>query len=1371
MQSATRRGAGAPPRKVAAAMWPDGGASAPECDLADLLADRPTPGATAAVSGASPTAAASPAKSFQYQLEGVEVLFPYQAYDCQLAYMAMVIRALKAGGNALLESPTGTGKTLCLLCAVLSWRRWMIGRAATRNEATSTLESTAAQSALMRNIPRVFYSSRTHSQLAQVMNELKRTSFTVRSGIIASREHLCINHSVVQLTSATARDLACNRRIRERTCEYFNRQDVMEQEMATYMQGTRDIEDMLGFGREKQVCPFFLSRVALDESDVILLPYNYLVDPAVRRSQRINLQNSIVIFDEGHNLEGFLSDAASMDLDGLAISGAVAELDRVRPLLSMYQGGYSAPAAKGDAHATSLGPKPTGQDDDQLDVGQGSGGKVMLTDSSVLVIKALLLEIERAIYALPLSPEGLAIQPGDAIYSLLGECRVDFDSFALLHPFIEGIVEILAADAERRRLPSSTIHMVAVRAFLRRLFDTEEGASSPLSTIEDLALSLTSGGGGPPAKRQLEAIKVARLQAAREFFKFVIQEERPSGSGPGSGGNFSMRGTAARKIGFWSFNPGLMMQEMAAQGVRSFIITSGTLSPLKSFAIDLRTPFEFTLENGHVIDPASQLYARVIPRGPNRVVLNSSFERRGSSEYLSELGLTLVRLMAVIPDGVLVFFPTYSVMASALAFWRRPGASGESLFGMMSRHKLIQVEPRSSKKDFEQAINDYHQSVNEAVEQRRGGRPRRRPVEGDKGALPLLSGRQTGGALFAVCRGKASEGVDFADSLSRGVIITGLPFAPYLDPRVKLKREILDESARRAPGTTGAEATLSGTEWYHQSAMRAVNQALGRSIRHRFDYSAVFLLDERFSRPTHASGLPIWFRQSLSTEWDFEHLLAGLAGFFQEAPERVAAAHSMGLNAGGVPGSATGPADGAAGDLAAPAAVAAAEEASDHESTPTQPAAGAALEPASRAALRERWRTGPRPTLTLKPDEEHPSDGELDKGGATADRWAEAEHSATLETSQRLAAVRSDTLHHSDATLRRLATGATVLASGEESMAGGAGKPTPGATAASGGAPSSYLNYLRQVMPAETLRPFVRLLVQIRDGCSGARGREQQAAARRAFFGPGNDLYARLFVLISRGLSRSDQIGVLRGFRSFVPGEFAAGYNESCLEFLGDQPDCAFFRAAGLPGKVTAANVPLVPDVGQRTASIQALSSSMPVAPGQQRSGSEAAPAGPAASRRQPPPLAPVPVPGPIPAPAPAPGPGPTRGLPRGVDVAAPSARASAAIVAQARAAGTRRQAASAPAGVASLSDLLFAGGGGPGASGSPGCSSCLFCRKALVRPRAGALVTGSPPFVAGCEHAGCYNCWLTYLRTAHGVVCPICRRSTSLLTLKPAQR
>lgn len=51
------------------------------------------------------------------------------------------------------------------------------------------------------------------------------------------------------------------------------------------------------------------------------------------------------------------------------------------------------------------------------------------------------------------------------------------------------------------------------------------------------------------------------------------------------------------------------------------------------------------------------------------------------------------------------------------------------------------------------------------------------------------------GAIFmAVCRGKVSEGLDFANNNGRAVLITGLPFPPLKDPRVILKKRYLDEN-------------------------------------------------------------------------------------------------------------------------------------------------------------------------------------------------------------------------------------------------------------------------------------------------------------------------------------------------------------------------------------------------------------------------------------------------------------------------------------------------------------------------------------------------------------------------------------------------
>ena len=85
-----------------------------------------------------------------------------------------------------------------------------------------------------------------------------------------------------------------------------------------------------------------------------------------------------------------------------------------------------------------------------------------------------------------------------------------------------------------------------------------------------------------------------------------------------------------------------------------------------------------------------------------------------------------------------------------------------------------------------------------------------------------------GAIFFAVCRGKVSEGLDFADRNGRAVIITGLPFPNVKDPHVVLKRQFLDERAALQKKGGIITTRLTGGDWYRQSAYRAVNQAIGR---------------------------------------------------------------------------------------------------------------------------------------------------------------------------------------------------------------------------------------------------------------------------------------------------------------------------------------------------------------------------------------------------------------------------------------------------------------------------------------------------------------------------------------------------------------
>jgi regulator of telomere elongation helicase 1 len=60
-------------------------------------------------------------KENSFLLDDITLYFPYKPYDCQVKYMSTVVKSLVQRTHAALESPTGTGKTLCLLTACLAW--------------------------------------------------------------------------------------------------------------------------------------------------------------------------------------------------------------------------------------------------------------------------------------------------------------------------------------------------------------------------------------------------------------------------------------------------------------------------------------------------------------------------------------------------------------------------------------------------------------------------------------------------------------------------------------------------------------------------------------------------------------------------------------------------------------------------------------------------------------------------------------------------------------------------------------------------------------------------------------------------------------------------------------------------------------------------------------------------------------------------------------------------------------------------------------------------------------------------------------------------------------------------------------------------
>ncbi len=122
-----------------------------------------------------------------YKIAAYDVDFPHKAYGVQLGFMEKVLKALDSKSNALLEAPTGSGKTLSLLCAALAWQRQqkidvckVDYEVEVKGEPSSEVDepqhTDAPDGSLYpenkqkqkRRCTRIYYATRTHSQIAQV---------------------------------------------------------------------------------------------------------------------------------------------------------------------------------------------------------------------------------------------------------------------------------------------------------------------------------------------------------------------------------------------------------------------------------------------------------------------------------------------------------------------------------------------------------------------------------------------------------------------------------------------------------------------------------------------------------------------------------------------------------------------------------------------------------------------------------------------------------------------------------------------------------------------------------------------------------------------------------------------------------------------------------------------------------------------------------------------------------------------------------------------------------------------------------------------------------------------------------------------------
>lgn len=74
---------------------------------------------------------------------------------------------------------------------------------------------------------------------------------------------------------------------------------------------------------------------------------------------------------------------------------------------------------------------------------------------------------------------------------------------------------------------------------------------------------------------------------------------------------------------------------------------------------------------------------------------------------------------------------------------------------------------------------------------------------------------------------------------------------------------------------------LQGHELYINLCMKAVNQSIGRAVRHQNDFAALILLDRRYARPEIKQRLPGWIRDQVTVADRFGSMVQQTAAFFK----------------------------------------------------------------------------------------------------------------------------------------------------------------------------------------------------------------------------------------------------------------------------------------------------------------------------------------------------------------------------------------------------------------------------------------------------------------------------------------------------------
>ncbi|KAB2003462.1 hypothetical protein ES319_D11G133400v1 [Gossypium barbadense] len=569
----------------------------------------------------------------KFQIEDVTVYFPYDyIYPEQYSYMIELKRALDAKGHCLLEMPTGTGKTIALLSLITSY-------------SLSKPETSI----------KLIYCTRTVHEMEKTLAELKLLhNYQIKhlgpqARLLAiglsSRKNLCVNPTVLAAENRDSVDAGCRKLTASwvramaaenpnvPTCQFFENYERAAS-AAVLPPGVYTLQDLRVFGKEKGWCPYFLARHMVQFANVVVYSYQYLLDPKVAGIISKEMQKeSVVVFDEAHNIDNVCIEALSVSVRRQTLEGATRNLNRISQEIDRFK---ATDASRLRAEYN------------RLVEGLALRGNLPITDNWLsnpalpddILKEAVPGNIRRAEHFLHVLRRLVQYLRG----------RLDTENVEKESPvsFVASINSHAGIDQKTLKFCYDRLHSLMLTL---EITDTDEFLH--IQTICDFATLVGTYGRG---------------------FSIIIEpfdERMPHIPDP---------------ILQLSCHDASLAIKPVFDRFQSVVITSGTLSPIDLYPRLLN--FHPVVSRSFTMSLTRDcICPMVLTRGSDQLPVSTKFDMRSDPGVVRNYGKLLLEMVSVVPDGIVCFFVSYSYRDGIINTWNDSGILKEIM-----QHKLVFIE-------------------------------------------------------------------------------------------------------------------------------------------------------------------------------------------------------------------------------------------------------------------------------------------------------------------------------------------------------------------------------------------------------------------------------------------------------------------------------------------------------------------------------------------------------------------------------------------------------------------------------------------------------------------------------------------------------